>query len=180
MRLMLFFDGRYPRRAWPVLAEYIRPNEYPRKSNSPFSGKYACSDNAATWGTYEQAEKRAKEDALGLVLSEDDNFTAYDFDKCRNPNRAGQARDGDQVQPRRVEIYGHGRYVTITGNHLDGAPTTIGPAPKTKARSRARAKLHDETWDALKRAWSKARAVPEPKVDDHIDRRAPLLDAENP
>ena len=21
---MLFFDGRYPRRAWPVLAEYIR------------------------------------------------------------------------------------------------------------------------------------------------------------
>jgi hypothetical protein len=24
-RLMLFFDGRYPRRAWPVLAECIRP-----------------------------------------------------------------------------------------------------------------------------------------------------------
>ena len=35
MRLMLFFDGRMPRRAWPVLAEYIRPNVYPRKSNSP-------------------------------------------------------------------------------------------------------------------------------------------------
>src|SRR5882672_9050151 len=35
MRLMLFFEGRYPRYAWPVLAEYIRPNEYPRKSNSP-------------------------------------------------------------------------------------------------------------------------------------------------
>src|SRR5215831_19269256 len=33
-RLMLFFDGRYPRRAWPVLAEYICPNVYPRKSNS--------------------------------------------------------------------------------------------------------------------------------------------------
>src|SRR5713101_5909972 len=32
---MLFFDGRYPRYAWPVLAEYIRPNVYPRKSNSP-------------------------------------------------------------------------------------------------------------------------------------------------
>ena len=27
MRLMLFFDGRYPRYAFPVLAEYIRPNE---------------------------------------------------------------------------------------------------------------------------------------------------------
>ena len=28
-----------PKRAWPVLAEYIRPNVYPRKSNSP-SGTY--------------------------------------------------------------------------------------------------------------------------------------------
>src|SRR5580692_3290331 len=35
MRLMLFRDGRYPRYAFPVLAEYIRPNVYPRKSNFP-------------------------------------------------------------------------------------------------------------------------------------------------
>ena len=35
MRLMLFRDGRYPRYALPVLTEYIRPNVYPRKSNSP-------------------------------------------------------------------------------------------------------------------------------------------------
>ena len=34
MRLMLFFNGRYPKHAWPVLAEYIGPNVYPRKSNS--------------------------------------------------------------------------------------------------------------------------------------------------
>jgi hypothetical protein len=32
---MLFFEGRYPRYAFPVFAEYIRPNEYPRKLNSP-------------------------------------------------------------------------------------------------------------------------------------------------
>src|SRR5580658_416441 len=32
---MLFFDGRWPIRAWPVLAENIRPNVYPRKSNFP-------------------------------------------------------------------------------------------------------------------------------------------------
>ena len=35
MRLMLFRDGRYPRYAFPVLAEYIRPNVCPRQSNSP-------------------------------------------------------------------------------------------------------------------------------------------------
>src|SRR5580692_11114872 len=33
--VMLFRDGRYPRYAFPVLAEYIRPNVYPRKSNFP-------------------------------------------------------------------------------------------------------------------------------------------------
>jgi hypothetical protein len=33
--LMLFRDGRYPRYAFPVLAEYIRPNVCPRKSNFP-------------------------------------------------------------------------------------------------------------------------------------------------
>src|SRR5206468_9139406 len=30
-----FLRSRCPRRAWPVLGEYIRPNVYPRKSNSP-------------------------------------------------------------------------------------------------------------------------------------------------
>src|SRR5262249_45715776 len=34
IRLMLFFEGRHPRYALPILAEYIRPNVYPRKSNS--------------------------------------------------------------------------------------------------------------------------------------------------
>src|ERR1700694_4887315 len=42
MRLMLFFDGRYPRYAFPVLAEYIRPNVYPRKSNSPSGTLQIC------------------------------------------------------------------------------------------------------------------------------------------
>jgi len=35
MRLMLFFDGRYPRRAWPVLAEYIRPKRISQEIELP-------------------------------------------------------------------------------------------------------------------------------------------------
>src|SRR6476620_7481353 len=35
MRRILFFDGRMPKRALPVFGEYILPNVYPRKSNSP-------------------------------------------------------------------------------------------------------------------------------------------------
>jgi len=53
--------------------------------NPHVSGGYASCDNPASWGTYEQAESRAKEDSLagvGFVLSEDDNLTGYDFDNC--------------------------------------------------------------------------------------------------
>src|ERR1700719_226117 len=42
MRLMLFFDGRYPKYAFPVLAEYISPNVYPRKSNCPSGTLQIC------------------------------------------------------------------------------------------------------------------------------------------
>lgn len=37
-----------------------------------------------------------------------------------------------------VEIYGVGRYLTITGNHVAGTPTEILPAPKTLAALAAR------------------------------------------
>ena len=36
MRLMLFFDGRNAKRAWPVVREYIRPNVKPKKWNFAF------------------------------------------------------------------------------------------------------------------------------------------------
>src|SRR5580704_8923995 len=34
MRLMLSFDGRWPKRALPVVGEYIRPNVYPSGSRT--------------------------------------------------------------------------------------------------------------------------------------------------
>src|SRR5207247_2399880 len=40
--------------------------------------------------------------------------------------------------PLSVEIYRSGRYLTITGQHLEGTPTEILPAPKTEAALRAR------------------------------------------
>src|ERR1700719_1117293 len=42
MRLMLFFDGRRAKRAWPVVREYIRPNVKPKKSNSPSGTLQIC------------------------------------------------------------------------------------------------------------------------------------------
>src|SRR5262249_56009839 len=55
---------------------------------NPHNGGYASCDSSATWGTYEQAERRARENGLagvGFVLSEDDNLTGFDFDKCYTP-----------------------------------------------------------------------------------------------
>jgi hypothetical protein len=52
----------------------------------------------------------------------------------------------------RVEVYSRGRYLTVTGRHIAGTPNTINPAPRTLAVCRERAKLHGETWGALRRA----------------------------
>jgi primase-polymerase (primpol)-like protein len=69
----------------------------------PHTGRYASCDKPATWGTYEQAERRAIDDGLagvGVVLSDDDNLTGYDFDNCFT--RAGR------LKPWAFEILGHG------------------------------------------------------------------------
>ena len=122
---------------------------------------------------------------VGLVLSEDGNLTGYDYDNCFtrtgrlkrwvfeilahgetyaevSPSgkgvrliARGKIASATKCDPAGVEMYGHGRYVTITGQHLESSPDTIGPAPRTKAASRARAKLHGDTWAALKRAGPK-------------------------
>lgn len=121
---------------------------------NPHTGQHASTSNPATWGTYEQAVKRAKEDGLpgvGLVLSDDDNFTEYDFDNCFT--RAGRLKPwafdvlsqgetyaeispsgkgirlfargkiakADTLDVASVEMYGHGRYMTVTGNRVEGA-----------------------------------------------------------
>src|SRR5262245_1590666 len=56
----------------------------------------------------------------------------------------------------KVEIYGTGRYVTITGHKIDGAPNAIYPAPRTVEALRERVELHKQTWTALEKASKKA------------------------
>lgn len=49
-----------------------------------------------------------------------------------------------------VEIYGRGRYLTITGWHLPGAPDRIGPAPRTIAALQKAVAQHDAKVAAAK------------------------------
>jgi hypothetical protein len=57
----------------------------------------------------------------------------------------------------KVEIYGTGRYLTITGHKIDGAPDAIDRAPRTLAALRERAELHEQTWAALEKASKKTQ-----------------------
>jgi hypothetical protein len=41
-------------------------------------------------------------------------------------------------KPAQIEVYGRGRYLTVTGDHVRGTPDSIQPAPKTEAALRAR------------------------------------------
>jgi hypothetical protein len=149
---------------------------------APHIGRYASTDNPGTWGTYEQAARRAIDDGLpgvGFVLTQDDGYLGFDLDHCithsgkvkpwaqeildlretwaeTSPSKKGIRLIGrgkiaaaTTCDPAGVEIYDEGRYLTITGRHLDGSPDTIASAPKTKAACVARAKLHSETWAAL-------------------------------
>src|SRR5262245_13782690 len=71
--------------AWKQGERDGRPTKLPI---NPHTGGLAKTNDANTWGAYEQAVERASKDGLagvGFVLSKEDNLTGYDFDKCRNP-----------------------------------------------------------------------------------------------
>ena len=55
---------------------------------SPHTGRGASHAKPADWGTYEQAEAmaaRRKFAGVGFILSETDDYTGIDLDKCRDP-----------------------------------------------------------------------------------------------
>src|SRR3954453_6965555 len=54
---------------------------------NPRTGGFASSSSSETWGSYEEAARRARAHGLagvGFVLSPADDFTGVDLDKCRN------------------------------------------------------------------------------------------------
>lgn len=70
--------------AWKIEIRNGRPTKPPV---SPLTGYGASHSSSGTWGTYEQAVQRAADDGLpgvGFVISDKDEFTGADLDKCRN------------------------------------------------------------------------------------------------
>jgi hypothetical protein len=127
---------------------------------------------------------------VGFALSEKDNLTGYDFDNCftrkgrikdwladilvHGETYAEVSPSGKGIRmiargkiaaalkcdAACVEVYGRGRYFTITGQGLkddmglgENVPILpIGRAPQAEIVCRDRVKLHSETWKALKKA----------------------------
>lgn len=105
-------------------------------------------------------------DGLGFVLVRGDGFVGFDLDKCRDPETGTITPEAQEIvekvptywetspsstglhgiakgnlPPGRckrgdLEVYDHARYLTITGRHLPGTPTTI------EERSEAITALH--------------------------------------
>ena len=132
---------------------------------SPHTGRGASHAKPADWGTYEQAEAMAARRnfaGVGFILSETDDFTGIDLDKCRDPATGkldqwaddivalgetywevspsgtglrsfvrGKIRKTVKCDTAHVEVYRSLRYLTITGDHIEGTPEDIRPAPTT-------------------------------------------------
>ena len=140
---------------------------------NPHNGHGGSHSNRSTWGSYKQAMMAVERYALdgpGYVLSDDDDYTGIDLDKCRNAETGeiepwalevlafaetyaeispsgtgirmfarGKIDKAIKCDVARVEIYGANRYLTITGNHVEGTPLDIREAPKTIEALTARA-----------------------------------------
>jgi putative DNA primase/helicase len=132
-----------------------KPTKVPYNART---GGKADSTKPSTWSTFERALRAlasGQYDGIGFVLADEDPYTAWDLDGCRNPD-TGEitpealkiVRDQDsytEVSPSGtglrifvrgqlppggrkrgwIEAYDDSRYVTITGRHLEGTPTTI-------------------------------------------------------
>lgn len=131
---------------------------------NPHTGGGASHSDPATWGTYDQAATHAASHGLpgvGFVLSEGDDFTGIDLDKCIRPDGSlepwaeyvtmlaetytevspsgrglrlisrGKVDQTVKCDPAHVEIYRGLRYLTITGRQHPCSPGEIRPAPLT-------------------------------------------------
>jgi hypothetical protein len=129
---------------------------------NPHTGKMAKVNDPQTWGSFDEAlaaVKRYKLAGVGLMLVKDGGVTGVDLDDCItdadgftplvaevldynetyaecSPSGKGLRLfvRGATTDGIGVEVYDHGRYLTVTGQHWEGSPSEIREAPLTLAR----------------------------------------------
>lgn len=136
-------------------AEYLQDKDRVNKIPiNPKNYRNASSTNPATWSSWDEAVQARKTGyGLGFVLAPEDGLTGIDIDSCISEGviepwaraivkginsyteispsgkgirifveadwPAGANRKGQ------LEVYTQGRFLTVTGNHLEGTPFTV-------------------------------------------------------
>jgi putative DNA primase/helicase len=140
---------------WRYQERHGKPTKIPVH---PGTGRYAESDNPATWASFTQALQSYHEwhmAGIGFVFAAHDPYGGVDLDQCRDPisgsidawaveiievlqtyTEVSPSGQGVKIflrakilpggnRKRRIEMYDHARYFTVTGHHLAGTPLTI-------------------------------------------------------
>lgn len=171
---------------WKLQERKGKPTKVPFNAST---GKFASSTDSSTWTTFDRAVKARGYDGIGCAISPP--YVGIDLDKCRDPQTgftepwaeriireigsytelspSGRGyhiwvKDQLAVQgskKSRVEIYGQGRYFTVTGQHVAGTPHIIEVRDLTGLHARLVAG-ELEPGVAPAAAPAAATAIPEP------------------
>lgn len=124
-------------------------------------------------------------DGVGIVLAADEDLIGVDLDKCLDEAWAeqivsnaetycefspsgqgyrliarGHAETDLRAKPFGIELYGGGRFLTITGNMVPGSPATVNEAPATLEEVKRQIELACPTKPAPKRGQPKVGTNP--------------------
>jgi hypothetical protein len=142
--------------AWkPVEAYFDKPPLDANKSGN--LGSSTKSSTWATFTKALNSYQLGHYDGIGIALTDKNGIVGFDLDDCRNPETSDIApwakkiveqvptyweispsgtglrglgygrKPGSRCRTGDFELYSHGRYLCLTGHHLDGTPQTIQP-----------------------------------------------------
>jgi hypothetical protein len=150
-------------RRWVAWAYEWRGNKWTKPPINPATGRAAKSNDPGTWGTFDEALAAARRGlaGIGVMLTKDDDLCGADLDHCITDSGSFSplaaevldlAETYAEVSPSgeglrifirgkapqtfklpHVELYNVGRYLTVTGNQVEGSAAELREAPRTLA-----------------------------------------------
>lgn len=108
---------------WVAWKAEPRKGQLTKPPINPQTGKHAKVSDPTTWGTFDEALKRMKDDNLdgvGYVLTSNDDITAIDLDHCLNPQTGALDPMAERIVKRfdsytEVSPSGEGLHIFVLG-----------------------------------------------------------------
>lgn len=154
--------------AWKYGPPDKKSGKRPKIPYNPITKSKADPTDPVEWTTFAEANAAAGYDGIGFALAQDGGIVAIDLDSCRDPRtgivapwalryidplvtytelspsgagfhlftHASISGEGKKFGP--IEMYQEKRFLTITGQHVDGSPLTV------ENRQEAVTRMHEE------------------------------------